>query len=166
MAEIEKSLPWWRGARGEWLVVLQGVLFLVVAFAPRTRPGWPDWPAALAYAGTWVGALFLAGGGLLISAGIFRLGRNLTPLPYPKEQGRLVVTGAYRWVRHPIYSGGIFLALGWAGWGHGWLTLVYAAVLFVFFDFKSRREEKWLQEKYADYAAYQTRVRRLIPFIY
>lgn len=49
---------------------------------------------------------------------------------------------------------------------HGRLTLGYAAALFIFFDIKSRREEMWLKEKYADYAAYQMRVHRLIPFIY
>jgi protein-S-isoprenylcysteine O-methyltransferase Ste14 len=31
---------------------------------------------------------------------------------------------------------------------------------------KSRREERWLCEKYPDYAAYQARVHKLIPLIY
>jgi protein-S-isoprenylcysteine O-methyltransferase Ste14 len=38
--------------------------------------------------------------------------------------------------------------------------------LLVFFDVKARREERWLCEKVAGYAAYQLRARRLIPFIY
>jgi protein-S-isoprenylcysteine O-methyltransferase Ste14 len=69
-------------------------------------------------------------------------------------------------VRHPIYSGLILAALGWAFWVHGWLTIGYVVVLFVFFDIKSRREERWLAEKYAGYEAYRKRVHKLIPFVY
>ena len=33
-------------------------------------------------------------------------------------------------------------------------------------DAKSRREERWLQEKFDDYHSYRQRVRRFIPWIY
>jgi protein-S-isoprenylcysteine O-methyltransferase Ste14 len=113
-----------------------------------------------------VGAAFmLAGSGLLV-AGFLRLGSNLTPLPYPRPQAILVQTGPYRLVRHPMYVGGIVLAYGWALVVRGWLTLVYATVLFVFLDIKSTREERWLADKFPDYPDYQRRVRKLIPFIH
>jgi protein-S-isoprenylcysteine O-methyltransferase Ste14 len=48
----------------------------------------------------------------------------------------------------------------------GWLTIGYAIILLVFFDIKSRREERWLSEKFSGYAAYQKRVRKLIPLLY
>jgi protein-S-isoprenylcysteine O-methyltransferase Ste14 len=38
--------------------------------------------------------------------------------------------------------------------------------LFVFFDAKSRKEEVWLTEKFADYANYSNSVKKLIPLIY
>ncbi|MFH2119369.1 MAG: methyltransferase, partial [Pseudomonadota bacterium] len=69
-------------------------------------------------------------------------------------------------VRHPIYSGGLLFSLGWALYVQGWLTLGYVAALFVFLDVKSRREERWLTEKFPTYTAYQQRVRRLVPFVY
>lgn len=158
--------PWWQGPRGEWYVVAQTVLLALLLFGPRTFLGWPPWAypfTALAAVGSVILlllGLFLAGGGMLA------LGANLTPLPCPKEQATLVETGLYRLVRHPIYSGVICLALGWALWVQGWLTIAYAILLFVFFDCKSRREERWLLEKFAGYAAYRQRVRKLIPFIY
>lgn len=99
-------------------------------------------------------------------AGMFRLGANLTPVPYPKDQTTLVETGPYQLVRHPIYSGAIFMAFGWALWVHGWLTLCYAIILLIFFDLKVRREEAWLTEKFSGYGAYQKRVHKLIPFVY
>jgi len=64
------------------------------------------------------------------------------------------------------FSGGIVLAYGWALVVRGWLTLVYATVLFVFLDIKSECEERWLIDKFPDYSDYQRRVRKLIPFIY
>lgn len=158
--------PWWHGKRGEWYLVFQAGLFILVAIGPRTWPGLPDWSAGWMRFGIVGGCLLFLAGTLLAGAGAVSLGRNLTPLPCPKEDGTLVITGAYRFVRHPIYSGLIAMALGWGGWVHGWLTLGYALLLFIFFDFKSRREERWLRGKFPEYAAYQRCVRKLIPFVY
>ena len=44
--------------------------------------------------------------------------------------------------------------------------LLWAALLVVFFDIKSRREEAWLAARFPAYADYRRRVRKLIPFIY
>jgi protein-S-isoprenylcysteine O-methyltransferase Ste14 len=157
--------PWWRGARGEWYVAAQLVLMAVVFLAPRTLPALPAWPESLARISRFAGAtLMIAGGGLLL-AGLFRLGSNLTPLPYPKPDATLVQSGPYRVVRHPMYAGGIVLAYGWALVVHGWLTAGYATVLLIFLDIKSAREERWLSAKFPGYADYQRRVRKLIPFI-
>ena len=111
------------------------------------------------------GVLFIAGI-LLGSNGAVNLGKNLTPLPLPKENATLITTGAYRFVRHPIYSGISFMAFGWGLWLHSWLTIGYALMLFAFFDIKSRLEERLLVEKFPEYAAYRKHVRKLLPFVY
>ena len=158
--------PWWKGARGEWLVVLQVILMVLVFLGPRTVAGQPIWTFPFPLVCSFVGAMLMAVGGVLLAAGLVRLGRGLTPLPYPKDGGELIQTGPFALVRHPMYSGGIMLALGWALYIQGWLTLGYVVVLFVFLDLKSRREEKWLVEKFPSYAVYRQRVRKLIPFVY
>jgi protein-S-isoprenylcysteine O-methyltransferase Ste14 len=157
--------PWWRGARGEWYVAAQVALFALVAFGPRTAAGLPAWPAPVARLSLVAGvALMIAAAGLLVAA-VFRLGANLTPLPYPRENATLVTTGVYALVRHPIYASGIALGYGWALAVHGWLTLVYATALLAFFEVKSAREERWLVERFTGYRDYQRRVRKLIPFV-
>jgi protein-S-isoprenylcysteine O-methyltransferase Ste14 len=105
-------------------------------------------------------------GSFIALAGVLSLGQNLTAVPYPKEDAALVESGAFRFVRHPIYSGIILGSLSWGLLTNSLLALLLTLVLFIFFDVKSRREEQWLSEKYAGYAAYQARVRKLIPLIY
>jgi protein-S-isoprenylcysteine O-methyltransferase Ste14 len=139
---------------------------MLVAFGPRTLPGLPEWRYPYDRIGfiAGVGLMFL--GGIFAAAGFFSLGKNLTVLPRPKKNAMLVETGAYRLVRHPIYSGLFFAFLGWGLWVHGWLTIGYALLLFICLDIKARREEVWLMGIFPEYAAYRKRVRRLIPFIY
>ncbi len=160
------NAPWWRGARGEWYVVVQSVLFALIAFGPRTWRGWPAWPFPTARTLELMAAGMLLAGAALMLAAFARMGSQLTSLPYPAEHGRLLRSGAYRLVRHPIYSGLILAAVGWAILQRGWLTLLYAALLFALFDLKARREEAWLAAKYPEYADYRRRVRKLIPFVY
>ncbi|MCA9919842.1 MAG: isoprenylcysteine carboxylmethyltransferase family protein [Anaerolineales bacterium] len=158
--------PWWKGRKGEWYVVIQFLLFGVVAFAPATLPGQAVWSGLWRSISLLIGFALIGSSGVLAFTGLLNLGRNLTAVPRPKEDAHMVAHGAYRVVRHPIYSGIILGALGLGLLRGGWLALLYGVILFFFFDIKSRREEIWLREKYVDYAEYQQRVHKLIPFVY
>ena len=157
---------WWRGSRGEWYVVVQMVLFVLVAVGPANWHDWPAWPFPQHVLLAALGWILLTGGGLLAAAGAIQVGAKLTALPFPAAGGVLRETGAFRCVRHPMYCGAIIAALGWAIVRHGWLTLAFAVALFILFDLKTRREELWLRERFTGYAAYQRRVRKLVPFVY
>lgn len=153
------------GSRGEWYVVAQMMLFALLLLGPSTWPG-GGWTAPY----TWLGRVF---GGVLLALGIaisllacLHLGKNLTALPQPRKDAVLVVAGIYRFVRHPIYSGVLLAAFGWALWVNGWLTLGYASLLLIFLDIKSRREEIWLEQKFPEYREYRQRVRKLLPYVY
>ena len=163
---MEQKHPWWQGPRGEGYVVIQFLLFALVAFGPETAPGLPRWSAPWSTVGVWLGlAIGLVGAGLVL-AGLLWLGRNLTAVPHPKADSTLVQSGAYAIVRHPIYSGIILGAFGLGLLKASTLVILYALILFLFFDIKSRREEQWLAAKFSDYSQYQQRVRKLIPFVY
>src|SRR5690606_763109 len=50
--------------------------------------------------------LILAGlGVIIIIVSMLQLSTNLSPFPTPKKDSELVVTGLFKYVRHPIYSG-------------------------------------------------------------
>lgn len=149
------------GQRGEIWVVIQAVLLVLLVVAPAVGPPWPGTAAIRV-----LGAACLAVGLPIVAWGALNLGRSLTPFPRPLPEGRLVTRGVYRFVRHPIYFGVLLCALGYALMTTSVLRLALTIILFVFFDMKARREEVWLQARYPDYAAYRTRVKKLIPWIY
>jgi len=158
---------WRNNSHGEYLVLLQGALLAGFAILPVYRlPGFTIKSTQLLNF-TWIIASILSLSALiLIAKGLIDLGKNLTPLPYPIEDGELVQTGIYGIVRHPLYSGLIFAALAWAMFQFSLSHLIATVILLIFFDIKANREETWLSEKYPDYSEYREQVKKLIPGIY
>lgn len=156
--------PWWRNERGEWYVIVQAILLGLVLAAPLFDRA--AWGAPWSMASLAAGDVLIIAGIILGVGGLVRLGRNLTPFPRPKKDATLVEGGVYSVVRHPIYAGLVFAALGWGLLWRSPATLAFAAGLLVFFDIKSRREELWLVEAFPRYAEYRRRVKKLIPFVY
>lgn len=110
------------------------------------------------------GVVLLSIGAGVALAGAVAIGRNLTPFPKPVEQATLVRHGVYRVIRHPLYTSVIAAALGWAlVWG-SWPAVVVAAILIPFFHAKARHEERWLRQKFPEYAAYEQQVPRFLPW--
>ena len=127
----------------------------------------PPWLGALAGgAARWIAVALLAAG---MSLGIWSrraLGASFTPFPKPVDAGSHAVEGPYRYVRHPMYSA---IVVSSAGWALLWGSLpgaVVTAMLLVFFDLKSRQEERWLEQSYPTYADYRRRVRKFMPGLY
>lgn len=149
------------GQRGELWVLVQAVLLVLFIVMPVEAGSWP-YAERLAIVG-WICVVL---GLLLLSWSALMLGRALTPFPRPTENGALITSGAYRIVRHPIYLGILLACLGFALATGSTARFGFTLVLFVFFDRKARREERWLSERYPDYGRYQKHVKKLIPWIY
>jgi protein-S-isoprenylcysteine O-methyltransferase Ste14 len=147
--------------RGVGWILVQALLLVLFLVVPRVGPAWP-----LAGAFQVVGYGLAAAGVAMLAWSAARLGGSLTPFPRPLPGGRLVTSGPYGFVRHPIYLGLLVLCLGWALASTSPLRVAMTVVLFVFFDLKARREEIWLLERYPDYANYRKVVRKLVPGIY
>ncbi|WP_311028698.1 methyltransferase family protein [Mesorhizobium koreense] len=153
---------WIHNSRGEWYVIAQAAIMLLVLIAPRLDGTSPSMSAAE----TLAGAILCLVGLTFVVLGSLSLGRSLSPFPRPRDEGLLVEAGIFSLVRHPIYTGLTVLALGWSTMWMSLAALAATAALFAFFDTKSRREECWLQEKFEGYGRYKTRVKKLVPFIY
>ena len=92
-----------------------------------------------------------------------RLGRSFSMMA---EARRLVTSGPYRLVRHPLY---VAEELAIIGISMQFFSLSTALVLAVQIAFQLRRmhnEEAVLVESFPEYAAYRQRTARLLPGIY
>lgn len=101
------------------------------------------------------------------------LGR-VYPMRYLRRQGttttldavgRLVEGGPYAWVRHPQYTAGMIMLLGWfLAWG-AWYALCTLPFMAGIIYTQALIEEKYILEKMfgAAYAAYRERVGMLLP---
>jgi protein-S-isoprenylcysteine O-methyltransferase Ste14 len=126
----------------------------------------------LYHAKNWnLSVLSLGIGCLVVGAGIgiagaWALGRSLTPFPQPLPQAQLVRHGIYARLRHPLYTSVMFASVGWALAWHSWPALLGACFLIPFFAAKARREERWLQDRFPDYASYAKATWRFFPWVY
>ena len=114
----------------------------------------------------WIGVVLCIAGLLFCVWARFTLGRNWSGVVTFKGGHELITRGPYAIVRHPIYTGILIMIVGTViVFGH---VAGIVALPFVFWGLwiKLRYEEKLMLEKFPDqYAAYQRRVKRLIPFV-
>jgi protein-S-isoprenylcysteine O-methyltransferase Ste14 len=84
------------------------------------------------------------------------------------EEGQKVIsTGVYGWVRHPMYCGALFLVAGTPLALGSWWSLLLAPLFIPILYFRIANEEKVLQRDLPGYEAYTRQVRyRLIPGIF
>ena len=85
-----------------------------------------------------------------------------------KERGHKVVTsGPYAYVRHPMYSGVILFLLGTPLLLGSWWGLCVSAALILMLGFRAVMEERMLTAELDGYADYAARVRyRLVPLLW
>lgn len=117
-------------------------------------------PAALRGAGSLIYTI-----GLLVAiAGRLQLGRNWADIEsaavLPSQ--RVVDTGLYRYIRHPIYTGDLLLLLGLELALNSWLVAGLLPLLAAV-RAKAIGEEKLLSGKLDGYPAYLQRTGRFLP---
>jgi len=136
------NLNRWQGVRGEYWVLAQSVLLLRFMALPVYTPPQVTLSPPVLY-GVWaVALLFGLFALLLIAKGLLELGDSLTPLPHPRDDGQLVRSGVYRFVRHSLYSGLIVAGFSWALYQVSLSHLVGTTRLFAFFNLQGKPRRK------------------------
>jgi protein-S-isoprenylcysteine O-methyltransferase Ste14 len=147
--------------RGGWWVLGQNILLvLVIVLGIAWHQQYDHRFATLS------GIILLTIGVVVMIAGALSLGRNLTPFPRPSGGTCLVQSGAYRFVRHPLYTALICDSFGWSFLMKSWSATICALAITIVLDRKARVEERWLQQQFPEYRAYQKRVQRFVPWVY
>ena len=140
-------------------------IFFILPFITASidhRLGWSNVP-------TWIVLL----GDVLVSVGlyivflVFRENTFTSATIEVRDEQKVISTGPYGVIRHPMYSGafimllGIPLALG-SWWAFIFVFLLFAAIVWRLLD-----EEKFLSINLPGYTSYHQKVRyRLIPFVW
>jgi protein-S-isoprenylcysteine O-methyltransferase Ste14 len=88
-------------------------------------------------------------------------------IPCLRQKSKLISSGIYSIVRHPIYLGNILMPLGLALAFRALYALLYVPVIIIFFTVTIFIEEKTLTEEYGqEYSNYKKKVKwRLIPWV-
>lgn len=114
----------------------------------------------------WIGAVLCIAGLAFCIWARFTLGRNWSGVVTLKGGHELITSGPYALVRHPIYTGLLTMFVATVivrGYVAGLIAMPF---VFVSLWIKLRHEEKLMLTKFPnEYAAYQQRVKCLIPFI-
>jgi protein-S-isoprenylcysteine O-methyltransferase Ste14 len=145
--------------RGGVWVLMQSVLLATVILLAAFFRGGAFHPVAVI-----AGVVLLIIAAAVALAGAMTLGRNLSPFPKPGGEARLVRHGIYAVIRHPLYASMMAGTMGWALVWQSWPALLAAAFLIPFFLAKSRHEERYLREKFPEYADYERQVRGFVPW--
>ncbi|MBQ6475836.1 MAG: isoprenylcysteine carboxylmethyltransferase family protein [Clostridia bacterium] len=146
------------------VVVLSGVMFLCafVAAGLNYRFGWIPLPGWVSWAGA---GLFLAA--YLLYAEVLRENAYLSRTIEVQKDQKVVDTGLYGIVRHPMYSATLLLFLS-MGLVLG--SVISFAILLCYIPIIVKRignEEKVLLEGLQGYGGYRKKVKyRLIPFVW
>jgi protein-S-isoprenylcysteine O-methyltransferase Ste14 len=161
---VAKSLFGWRESGllslaffGLWIVPL---IYSLTGFpAALDRPHIP----AIAI----LGVVALCGALLLFYRSHADLGKNWSISLQIRNEHRLVTTGIYRFIRHPMYSSFFLLAVAQLmllpNWFAGATGLIGVGMLYAF---RIRQEERMMMERFgAEYRDYIAHTARLIPWL-
>ena len=139
-----------------------GFIGLLVFPAVDHRLGWSDLPGWAAIAGDvimllgWLGIYF-----------VFRENSFASATIESSADQRVISTGPYAWVRHPMYAAALVLLLGIPlALGSIWGVLIVLALVPVLI-WRLMDEERFLVDHLPGYREYQGRLRyRLLPLIW
>lgn len=147
-----RALAWSTG-----FIVLWGWLALQIR-----EPAGGTLPAATRPVGT---VCMVLGGALALwCISLFVVVGRGTPAPFDPPQ-QFVPTGPYRWVRNPMYVGGLLVLIGFSLWHHSTAMLLFAAAIAVVLHvFVLVYEEPSLRRRFGGaYEDYRTRIPRWLP---
>ena len=166
-ALLERRLKAGPGAEQENSQIIQALaivafISIFVVSALDHRFGWSSVPPYVIALGDILVAL-----GFFLVFLVFRENTFTSGIIEVGSEQKVITTGPYALVRHPMYIGalvmliGVPLALG-SWWGLLTITLMVAVIVWRLLD-----EESFLAKRLAGYCEYQNRVRyRLLPFIW
>jgi len=125
-----------------------------------SKIGLPEWVR-------WLGI----GIGILCTISVYWLfssiGSGITPTSATRKEHKLVTSGPYRWVRHPLYTVGSSMFVAFGMMADNWFIALLGILAFIGMAVRTPKEEANLIEKFGDeYRQYMHRTGRFLPKLF
>ncbi|HKY55752.1 MAG TPA: isoprenylcysteine carboxylmethyltransferase family protein [Anaerolineales bacterium] len=150
------------------LIRIGGLILWLSPLVYLINPAWMAWSKiGLPEWGRWLGVVI----GILCTFGIYWLfssiGIGITPTSATRKEHKLVTSGPYRWVRHPLYTVGSSMFVAFGMMADNWFTTLLGILAFIGMAIRTPKEEANLIEKFGDeYREYMKRTGRFFPKLY
>jgi protein-S-isoprenylcysteine O-methyltransferase Ste14 len=150
------------------IMLLLNPFFLIGAYLENTLlvslilPFWDN--VIISY----IGFILYLTGAILILVARLQLGRFGTAELITEEDHQLFTEGVYKYIRNPMYSGGLIATIGFCLVFRCVITL-FVMFIYTFLVYRMRinEEERILLEKFGkEFEEYKKKTKKLIPFIY
>jgi protein-S-isoprenylcysteine O-methyltransferase Ste14 len=103
---------------------------------------------------------------LVAWAVISMLNSKLRISPIPAPDAILIISGPYKYIRHPMYTAVLLGTSGLLFIDFSWLRLLFAIVLAIVLIIKLNWEEQMLNEKFIAYKDYRKHSEKIVPYLY
>jgi len=149
------------------VIRLGGLVLWLSPLVYLINPQWMAWSKlGLPEWARWIGI----GIGFLCTISVYWLfssiGSGITPTSATRTEHKLVTSGPYRWVRHPLYTVGSSMFIAFGMMADNWFIAVLGILAFIAMAARTPKEEANLIEKFGDeYREYMNRTGRFLPKI-
>lgn len=149
------------------LIRIGGLVLWLSPFVYLINPQWMAWskiglPDLVRWLGVCIGAVCV----LLIYWLFNSIGSGITPTSATRKEHKLVTSGIYRWVRHPLYSVGSTFIVSFGIIADNWFIALLGVLAFIGMAVRLPKEEANLIEKFGDeYREYMKTTGAFLPRI-
>jgi protein-S-isoprenylcysteine O-methyltransferase Ste14 len=145
---------------------LSGLAIIPLFYVITGEPRFADYPFSPVQG--WLGLILMLAALLLFYATHRQLGRNWSVTLDTRKAHKLIASGVYSHVRHPMYSAFWLLAFAQAALIPNWIAGLSGIVGWgILFFLRVGREEELMIETFGDeYRAYMRRTARVLPWLY
>jgi protein-S-isoprenylcysteine O-methyltransferase Ste14 len=160
-----------RKVDGSLMMTVIRIFGLLLWFSPLVyllNPQWMAWskiglPDELRWLGVVLGVFCVFGIYWLFSS----IGSGITPTSATRTEHKLVTSGPYRWVRHPLYTIACSLFVTFGMIADNWFIALLGILAFIAMAIRTPKEEANLIAKFGDeYREYMKRTGRFLPKVW
>ena len=104
--------------------------------------------------------------GIILLCSVYLIRSGHAVVSHGQHPSGVVSTGAFQYVRHPLYLGSIMFYLGLAVSTASLFSLVLVVLIFIFYNFIASYEEKLLDDRFhEEYRNYKIKTGKWVPRI-